>query len=175
MISKKTVALRRLTAHLEAVAYTSEVPGFGDMTLDGKVFRGRTVFGDEVVPPFLAILEAPRQLITEGRGESKTTLKYDWKLLIHGFAPDYKKHPTDPAYELAAHVEARMARLIAQERSGAGPTYPDEFKLGRIVEDILFTNPIVRPPDNDVSDTAYFYMPVTLEFVTDMVSPFTEE
>lgn len=175
MISKKIVALRRLTTHLEGIEYESETADLGTVSLASKVFRGRTVFGDEMVPPFLAILEAPRQLVAEGRGESKTKLRYDWKLLIHGFVPDYPKHPTDPAYELAAYVEQRLARLIQQESSGAGPTYPDEFKLGRIVEDILFTNPVVRPPDNDVSDTAYFYMPVTFEFVADMVSPFTEE
>lgn len=175
MISKKTVVLRRLTAHLEAVEYDSDVPDLGHVSLASKVYRGRTVFGDEIRPPFLSILEAPRQLVSEGRGEAKTTLKYDWGILIQGFVPDYPKHPTDPAYELAAYVEQRMSRLIQQETSGAGPRYPAEFKLGRLVNDVLFKNPIVRPPDNDVSDTAYFYMPVTFEFVADMVSPFTEE
>lgn len=176
MISKKLKVLRALTAHLEAVTYDSiYVEGGADVSLAGRVFRGRTTFGDEVRPPFIAILEAPRQLVAEGRGEAKTSQKWDWQLLIHGFAPDYPKHPTDPAYEMAAHVEKRMARLIQQESSGAGPTYPQEFKLGRLVSDVLFKNPIVRPPDNDVSDVAYFYMPVTFEFVADMVSPFTEE
>src|SRR6478609_12025510 len=115
MISKKTAILRRLTEHLEAVAYTSTVPTLTDIDLAGKVYRGRTIFGDEVTPPFLVILEAPRQFVAEGPGESKTVRKDIWRLLLHGFVPDYPVHPTDPAYELAAYVEQRMARLIQQK------------------------------------------------------------
>ena len=175
MISKKLLAMQRLTTHLEAIAFTSTFAGTGDVNLAGKVYRGRTVFGDEVQPPFLAILEQPRQLLPETAGDGKLARKDQWQLLIQGFAVDYKLNPTDPAYELLAHVEMRLARIVAQKTNGGGAAYPAEFRLGNIVESTRFQNPIVRPPDNDVSDTAYFYMPVTFEIVTDMISPFIEE
>lgn len=173
MVSKRLNILRALTDHLEAVVY--DPGGQNETSLEGRVYRGRTVFGDEVKLPFLVILEAPRQLQSEVAGDEKTKRKDTWRLLVQGFAPDDKKNPLDPAYEFLALVEERMSRLVAQKDNGAGPKYPTEFRLGRLVGEILFTNPIVRPPDNDVSDTAYFYMPVTLQVVNDMESPFTEE
>lgn len=173
MISKRVDILKALTAHLEAVVYREgEVD---ETTLTGRVFRGRTIFGDDTDNPFLVILEAPRQLASEIGGDDKTKRKDDWRLLIQGFAPDDKINPLDPAYDLLAAVEKRLARLTSQKDNGGGPLYPEEFRLGRRVETILFTNPIVRPPDNDVSDTAYFYLPVTIRVVNDMEAPYTEE
>jgi len=172
MVSKRIDILKALTEHLEAIVVD---PDGEAESLTGKVFRGRTVFGDEVAPPFLVILEAPRQLLSLQGGDEKTTRKDDWRLLIQGFAQDDSINPLDPAYELLAYVEQRMARLLAEKGNGGGPLYPLEFRLGKRVHSILFTNPIVHPPDNDVSDTAYFYMPVTIQVATDMEAPFTEE
>jgi len=175
MISKKTLILHRLTAHLEGVSYnTTFVPG-GVADLTGKVYRGRGDFGEETVEPFISILEAPRQVLPDTAGTGKTSRNDFWKLLIQGFAPDDKKHPYDPAYEFLGHVEARLARLVQENPNGTGATYPEEFKLGKLVRALTFENPIVRPPTDGVSDTAFFYMPVTFEIVTDMVSPFIEE
>ena len=173
MVSKRLKILRALTSHLEKTVY--DPGGENETTLDKRVYRGRTVFGDEVDLPFIVILEAPRQLQSLVAGDEKTKRKDEWRLLIQGFAPDDKKNPLDPAYEFLALVEERMSRLVAQKDNGAGPKFPAEFRLGGLVGGILFTNPIVRPPDNDVSDTAYFYMPVTLQVVNDMESPFIEE
>lgn len=173
MISKRLLILKRLTAHLEPATWEYN----GTQILTGKVFRGRTTFGDEVMDPFLALIEKPKQLLGDVAGEDKVIRHDHWDLLIQGFAQDDKKHPLDPAYEMLAAVEVRMARLLQQKTSGGGPVFPDEHLLGLkgIVTSIEFTIPIVRPPDNDVSDTAYFYMPVSIGLKTDMAVPFIEE
>lgn len=173
MVSKRLDTLIALTEHLEGMVFDPD----GDNTsMTGRVFRGRVVFGDEVDPPFLAILEWPRQLLSQQGGDEGTRRNDDWRLMIQGFAKDDSLNPLDPAYELLAYVEQRLARLTAEKGNGApGGLYPQEYMLGGRVSKILFTNPIVHPPDNDVSDTAYFYMPVTLKRATDMEAPFTQE
>lgn len=175
MISKRLLVMKRLTAHLQQITYESYTGA--DYDFASRVFRGRTIFGDEVSPPFISILEKPRQLIGETGGEARVVRDDTWDLLIQGFAPDDKRNPLDPGLEMLAWVEQRMARLLEQKKNGGGPLYPDEHLLGMkgIVTSIAFTIPIVRPPDNDVSDTAYFYMPVAIGLKTDMTMPFIEE
>lgn len=177
MISKRLLVLKKLTAHLEPVTFEWKNVVY---PMTKAVYRGRTTFGDETKVPFISILEKPRQLIGEVAGIEKIDRNDDWDILIQGFAPDDKKNPLDPGYEMLAAVEQRFARLLQQKSNGGGPVYPDEFLLGLsgpqgIVTRITFTIPIVRPPDNDVSDTAYFYMPVSIGIKTDMAAPFTEE
>lgn len=174
MISKRLLILKRLTAHLEPVTFEYKNVVY---PLTKSVYRGRSTFGDETKVPFLSILEKPRQLIGEVAGDGKIDRDDTWDILIQGFAPDDKKNPLDPGYEMLAAVEQRLARLLEQKTSGGGPLYPEEHLLGLkgIVTRITFTIPIVRPPDNDVSDTAYFYMPVSIGIKTDMAAPFTEE
>lgn len=175
MISKKLLILQRLTAHLEAIQFTSELTGAVD--LSGVVFRGRYIFGDDAPETFIAITEPKLQELPLFGGEGKINRKDDWRILLQGFVPKVSSNnPLDPAYELLAHVEQRMARLVAEDDKGSrNGLYPEEYRLGRTLEGILFHNPIVREPDVDVSDTAYFYMPVTLQIATDMKSPFLEE
>ena len=173
MVSTRLDTLIALTEHLEKIVMD---PSGEPISLANRVFRGRVVFGDEIDPPFLAILEWPRQLLSQQGGDEGTRRNDDWRLMIQGFAQDDSCNPLDPAYELLAYVEQRMARLTAEKGNGAsGGEYPQEYMLGKRVSKILFTNPIVHPPDNDVSDTAYFYMPVTLKLATDMEAPFIQE
>lgn len=174
MISKRLSILQALTAHLEAVEFNYGEE-YVNVPLADRVFRGRTVFGDEINPPFVVILEAPRQPFADVAGEERAVRKDTWRLLIQGFAPEDVNNPLDPAYALLAAVELRLSRLVAQKGNGGGAVFPAEYKLGKKVSGIEFTNPIVRPPDNDVSDTAYFYLPVTFQVVSDMEAPFTEE
>lgn len=178
MISKKLLTLKRLTRHLEGInpnnTWTDEngVEHPFDMDLTAKVYRGRTVFGDEVEPPFIAILEAPRQINPNGGGDSGLKQDENWTLLIQGFAPDDPYHPSDPAYKLLAYVQSRMAMLTMEKQSGGrGGLYPDVYRLGGVTGKITYQIPIVRPGKDDVSDTAYFYMPVSIETVTDLSRP----
>lgn len=184
MISKKLALMKALTEHLEGIT-----PQWVDLPkplldagavcpydLSSSIFRGRVTFGDEVANPFIAILEAPRQIDPNGGGVAKLVQDEDWTLLIQGFANDDPKHPTDPAYQLLAWVQMRMSRITVEKKSGArGGEYPDEFRLGGLVADVRYQIPIVRPGKDDVSDTAYFYMPISVGTVTDLTQPFKED
>jgi hypothetical protein len=182
MISKKLLIMKKITAHLEGIVPTwTDLPPEMDgvecpYDLSKSIYRGRVVFGDEVKPPFIAILEAPRQIDPNGGGDSRLLQDEDWTLLIQGFAIDDKKHPTDPAYDLLAWVQMRMSRITAERKSGGrGGQYPQEWRLGGLVAPIRYQIPIVRPGQDDVSGSAYFYMPISVGTVTDLTMPFAQE
>lgn len=182
MISMKQKLLLRLTEHLEGVNPDwTDLPG--DMAgetcpfdLRGAVFRGRLIFGDDDNPPFIALLEASRQIDPNSVGQSKLTQDESWTLLIQGFAADDPKHPTDPAYLLLAWVQMRLARITTDKANGGrGGQYPNEWRLGGLTANIGYQIPIVRPGKDDVSDTAYFYLPISVGVVTDLTQPFVQE
>ena len=181
MISKKLHVLQKLTEHLEGMipAWVPDIPGFGATAcpydLTGRVYRGRVVFGDDVPTPFLSILEAPRQFNPNDAGDAKLVQDEDWTLLVQGFADEDQKNPLDPAYEFMAWVQLRMARLTATKPNGAtGGLYGSEFRLGGLVNSIRYQIPVVRPGKDDVSDTAYFYMPVIIGVTSNLAQPFVE-
>lgn len=182
MISKKQKLLVALTGQIEGVnpdwtdlppAMAGEVCPFD---LREQVYRGRLSFGDDVDPPFIALLEAPRQIDPNGGGEASLMQNENWTLLIQGFAPDDVIHPTDPAYLLLAWVQMRLARITVEKSTGGrGGEYPNEWRLGGLVADIKYQIPIVRPGKDDVSGTAYFYLPISVGMVTDLQQPFVQE
>ena len=140
---------------------------------DDQVFRGRTQFGEEVQPPFLSILEATRPFDPNSGGDSKVKRQSRWPLLLQGFATDDRLNPTDPAYDLAADVERAIAKLMEMDDQGM-PRYPDIYHLGPWQLEVSVSEAIVRAPDPDISDTAFFYLPVILDVVTDLRTPYTE-
>jgi hypothetical protein len=174
MISKKLALMIALTEHLEKIgpAWDARCP----YDLKKSIFRGRVIFGDEVKVPFVSILEAPRQINPNGGGSASLMQDEDWTLLLQGFAEEDHKHPTDPAYQLLAWVQMRMSRITVEKKSGArGGEYPAEWRLGGLVANVRYQIPIVRPGKDDVSDTAYFYMPISVGTVTDLTQPFKED
>lgn len=183
MISKKQQLLLKLTAHIEGINPDNTFLNPDDdaqapypLDLRDKVFRGRVTFGEDVTAPFIALLEAPRQINPNGGGEASLELKEDWTLLIQGFADDDPRHPSDPAYLLLGFVQERLSRITKEKPNGGrGGLYPNEWRLGGLVADIRYQIPIVRPGKDDVSDTAYFYMPISVGVVTDLSQPFVKE
>lgn len=182
MISKKLLIMKRLTEQLEGVNPDwTDVPA--PMTgiecpydLRGSVFRGRLEFGDDVDLPFIALIEAPRQIDPNGGGSGRLANDEDWTLLIQGFAKDDKRNPLDPAYDMLAWVQMRLARITTENRNGArGGLYPNEWRLGNLVSEIRYQIPIVRPGKDNVSDAAYFYLPISVGNVTDLTMPFVQE
>lgn len=182
MISKKLKIMKALTAHLEGIN-----PDWADLPPEmtgetcpydfrDSVFRGRVEFGDDVKLPFLAVLEAPRQFDPNGGGTGKLNQDEDWTLLIQGFAKEDRKHPTDPAYDMLAWVQMRMARITETNRHGGrGGRYPSEWRLGGLIAEIRYQIPVVRPGKDGVSDAAYFYMPISVGTVTELTMPFVQE
>lgn len=165
--SKKKAIMRALATHLEQISAEN-----GYLNTVSGVFRGRTQFGDEVAPPFISILEAPRPIDPNGGGSGKVERQSQWTLLVQGFATDDRENPTDPAYDLLADTEACIARLFATDNQGL-PAFPEEYNLGGFKIEVRVQEGIVRPPDNDISDTAFFYLPVVLDVVTNLREPYT--
>lgn len=182
MISKKLAIMKALTEHLQGItpAWVDLPPEMAGevcpFDLSKSVFRGRLEFGDEVKNPFLALLEAPRQFDPNGAGTERLIQDEDWTILIQGFADDNQKNPLDPAYTLLAWTQMRMARITADKKNGGrGGLYPNEWRLGGLIADVRYQIPIVRPGKDTVSDTAYFYMPISVGNVTDLTMPFAQE
>lgn len=186
MISKKLAIQQKVTEQLQGItpAWADLPPSLLEIEpaavcpydLSSSVFRGRVQFGKEVQPPFIAILEAPRQIDPNGGGSGRLQNDEDWTLLIQGFVKDDIDNPTDPAYDLLAWVQMRLARVTTEKSSGGrGGEYPLEWRFGGLVAEVRYQIPIVRPGKDDISDTAYFYMPVSVGTVTDLTMPFVQE
>ncbi|MFU1607318.1 hypothetical protein ACM25O_13115 [Sulfitobacter pontiacus] len=153
--------LKTLTAALEQVTTAN---GY-QHDLTDKVVRGRvTLTAEDGAPPLVAINEKPvfpENLQAENSGQSITKLE----LLIQGFAPDDRKNPTDPAYYLLGDVQ----KCLALEKSRDDGF--DILGLGCSVTAMRIGQGVVRPPDGVVSDTAFFWLPVTLEFAENQSKP----
>lgn len=174
LISRKKAIMRWLADYLagEVAVANDYLHDLTDGTVK-KVYRGRTQFGEEVTPPFLSILEAPRPIDPNTAGVNKVKRQSRWPLLLQGFATDDRLNPTDPAYDFAADVERAMAKLFETDDQGR-PKYPDVYHMGEWNVEVIVQEAIVRAPDPDISDTAFFYLPVMLDVVTDLRTPYTE-
>ena len=159
---KRLVVLKALCAHIEAQVRISN--GF-QHDLQGRVFRGRSVFGQDDPLPMVSVLEAPRpdqNLVTAKNGVQLD----DWPLYFQGWAQDDPSNPTDPAYRLAADVKQALAMLI-DRRPESAPYY----LLGDLILDLTIGPGTVRPPDQ-VSSWAYFYLPVTVKLKESLTDPY---
>ena len=156
---------KRLTALLETITTAN---GF-QHDMAGKVFRGRGVYGDETPLPMLSILEAPIPDEPPAQPGSGTEQKIRQQLVIQGFVEDDRINPTDPAQVLLAETKS----VLAVERSKVDWNKPEDgiLGLGRTVTDLYIGAGVVRPAD-EISDKAYFWLNLTLEFVEDLADPF---
>lgn len=161
-----TESLREITP---ANGYESDLSDFveTDGVTTERVIRGRDRFGDGDSLPFISILEDFRPEATDHGSDGSTASKNEWKLLIQGFVQDDPLHKTDPAYYLAADVVKRLA----QERKkkfdilGLGNTCPSVYGL-------KVGSPVIRPADDEISSTTFFFLTVTLSLVEDLENPF---
>lgn len=166
-LSKKLQILQVLTAHLQGITAAN---GY-DYDLSSSVFRGRTEFGPNDPLPAVSILEIPRPEVGDFSGTENLTHKEEWMLLVQGWIQDDKINPTDPAYGLGAAVQQRLSDLIATKKNGAIAN-PDIYRLNGLVT-CLYIGPFtVRPPQAQVSSTAYFFLPLRVGVVTDVSQPF---
>lgn len=173
---------KRITALLETVSWTGVIKPAGQGTsrttgtilLAGSVFRGRMVFGADMPLPCLSILESPRPEGGFAAAENNIKRIEDWPLLIQGWTEDDPVHPTDPAYLLKGLVEECLARTAVTDRTG-GPLYPSDYLLGAgtRVHNITIGPGVVRPPIEQVSAKAFFYLPITLSIAVDVSQPFS--
>lgn len=157
--------LKALTLHLEGINPDN---GYTD-DLRGVVFRGRNLLGanDKTKKPALSLIESPTPDIAMFTGEFDDYRRDNWTLLIMGLVADDPANPSDPAYIMADIVTKRLGRLTAT-KSGGRDAYPDEFMLGGLISSLNIAPPIVRNPDDKVSSTAYFYLPIRVGVVDDL-------
>lgn len=148
-----------LTELLEGIVPTAPTISPTLPTLTGRVFRGRARFGDNDPDTMISILEAPRPggAIYGGDFEARAE---DWQLLIQGWCPDDKGHPSDPVYYLADDVEKRLERISAITNGTGYPKYPEHYMLGNRITKFQQGSPVIRPPTENVSSKSFFYLPV---------------
>lgn len=165
------IRLRILKSLTDVLKSITPVNGYshdmGDFVEDevtrARVFRGRTIFGDNDPLPMMSILEDPRvEAPTQQSGTGKQI--GELILLVQGFVQDDKDNPTDPAHYLSAEV----LKALGNEKRRSG----NLFGMGPRVMSITFGSPVHRPPDNEVSEVAYFLVSVTIRFVEDLANPF---
>lgn len=151
--------LKRLTALLESIVPTGPFVEPGLTSLTGRVFRGRSVFGEDDPLTMLTILESPRPggAIFSGEGEGR---REDWFLLIQGWCPDDKANPSDPVYHLLNDVERILERITAVSNNSGYPSFPQHYMLGKTINHFQVSQPVVRPPTKEISSKSFFYLPV---------------
>lgn len=160
--SYRLTALKLLTAHLQGIT-----PANGyTYDLSASVFRGRSLFGQGDPVPMVSILESPRSDQGKFAGQGNEARSEKWSLLIQGWAEDDIENPTDPAYGLMDAVEDRLMRITKVSGHTGNGLYPGEYLLDRSVADMVILPGVVRPPMEQVSSKAFFYLPVSVTLVT---------
>ena len=170
--SKRLATLKALTTYL--ATEVSIANGYKHDLAD-KVFRGRMFVSVNSPLPMVSIMENidpdryPR--VAGGEHEAPTT-KEGWILLLQGWCEDDVDNPTDPAYELMADVRKALAKI----RRRPGPLDPDvenpNHLLGGLISGMTMEPGIARPPIEQVSAKAFFWMRVVLQFVEDQNDPY---
>ena len=126
--------------------------------LAGKVFRGRLLFGSTDTLPLVSILEPPVPPPVNGNPWGAGAEHDRWELVLQGWTPDDKLHPTDSAHLLAQDVRRCLVKEKVEHRDLAGPpplgeSSITEFEIGQ---------PVVRPPEEGTSPHAFFWLAMRL-------------
>lgn len=167
--TKQLTILKRLTALLESIT-----PANGySIDLTGRVFRGRSVFGPETEVPFVSILESlrPDPQPVEG-GTNRWRRVEEWELLIQGWTAVDMVNPTDALYELKGAIEKCLARIIQTTNEGS-PAFPNDYRLGRTVAAARIGPGIIRAATPQAGGTEALYLPLILDYSTDMSDPWS--
>lgn len=171
--SKRLTTLKRLCDYLQREVRKAN--GYKN-DLKGRVFRGRMFYSNNDTPPLVSIMENldpdrfPR--LAGGDYELPTT-KEGWVLLVQGWCEDDKENPTDPAYELMADVRKALAKIVKRGHPTDAAQIPNpDLMLGGLIAGMTMEPGIARPPIEQVSAKAFFWMRVTLQFVEDPNDPY---
>lgn len=130
----------------------------------GRVFRGRTVFGDSDPIPMVSILETPIPPDQVKMPNNSPLVTGLWELELQGWVEDDRQNPTDPAYRLCADVKMRLAKANVEGMDGGvfGIKRCDRLEIGP---------GIVRPPDM-TSDKANFWLTIRVFVTEDASDPY---
>lgn len=151
--------LRALTDSLAAIATAD---GYRhDMA--GRVFRGRMLFSDSDPVPMISVNQPPGIPEDFEVPSGSAAMKHTLEVIIQGFVDDDYENPTDPAFYLLDDVRRRLAWERKREEG---------FNVLGFGARVTLTvgQGVVRSPDADVSDRAFFWLPVTLEFAEEFLA-----
>lgn len=162
--TKRLAMLKALSAHLEA-------------EVGCPCSRGRLFFTDEDELPMLSILDDfdpdryPRRAgANDGNSPGEQAEQY--VILVQGWAEDDKKNPTDPAHNLMGLTKKALHKIIQT----TGPFDPGEenpsYKLGGLVEGLRVEPGTVRPPQEQASEKAFFWLRLVVTFTENNTDPF---
>lgn len=168
----RLTALKALSAALKTVEFEHEGVAYdlADYTDEAgrpmeRVFRGRTRFGAGDPMPMVSILEDFKAADRTHGGEGSDDTIGALPILVQGFIGDDSSHPTDIAYPFAAAVVQKiLAQRMRYNFLGLGGDEP-------CVLDLSISDPVIRPPDGEISSVAFFYLTVRLQMVGDMKTP----
>lgn len=165
---QELLILERLQALLEERVIRgadNESGGQFHFSLLGKVHVGRTVFDEKDGLPLISILEVP--LPDEQRPNSPRSgfgnLSGKWDLVIQGWTRDERDPPdrihNKDVYRLRQDIHCALA--IERSKLQIPLDRPPLFGIRRI-KDFTFERGVIRP-DDDRSDTSFFWFPLTID------------
>lgn len=158
--SKKLQALKALTTLLEGITPVNQY----DFSLSGKVFRGRGIFGDEQVTPFISILENPEpDRVPEVSGQDRNVRSEMWQLQVQGWTEVDAKNPTDILYNLMAAVENRLNLLLT-----SGQEY---YRLNGLISDARIGPGAVYATTPAFAGRECFALPLQLRITVSLADP----
>lgn len=150
-----------------------------------RVHRGKTILGNgkNESPPSITLIETDRPIPGLHIPDDPNPRIESLGIYIQGFAPDVAAHKSDSAYLMMGQVQQLLGRITAKDpakgiNSGL-PLYPDDYLFGlrsgstneRLLTDLTIGAGTARPPNENVSPTAFFYIPLVAKFKFDPLSP----
>lgn len=153
--------------------------------LSNSVYRGRAIFsGDNTQNPLpmLSILESAKPDNAIWAGDTDEARSESWHLLLQGWVADDLNNPTDPAHYLMAAVEKRLSDIVRMTNPnngmGSSPAVPEIFMLGdrpgggKMITSFKYGPGVVRPPAEQVSSKAFFYLPLRVGLASEVGNPY---
>ncbi len=143
-----------------------------DFDLTGVVYRGRQRYGHNEPCPMVSMLQAPNIDLDNDNVGTGTIRKSNKSYLIQGWADDDSVNPTDPAHALLAEVKRALSPILDMDHADymLKSYNTDNSEIG-LIEDINISTGLVRPPEMQVSEKAYFWLPVIVTFVENISDP----
>lgn len=143
---------------------------------DVEIHRGRMVLTQNDPVPAVAILDnvdPDRYPSLAGRnGYELPTQDEDYVLLVQGWAVDDKVNPTDPAHRLMARVKKALAGLLDRGHPDEPPQEGDVYLLGGLITRLSVEPGVVRPPIEQSSAEAFFWLRISVGFTENPDDPF---
>lgn len=174
--SKRLATLKALCNHLKGEMAPGNTEYKHELDQGKGVQRGRLFYDKEDPLPMLSILEniEPDRAPRRAGDDDMIAASIDssqWILLVQGWTKDDKENPTDPAYELMADVKKALAKLNQGPDQFGRPGHPNA-KLGGLITGISMEPGTARPPQDELSSKAFFWMRIVLQFVEDPNDPY---